>query len=90
MHVGVGAFELQRLLGVVRHREGLRLEGAHIDRIHITRHMHQPIEIGAPQRCMRTSAHPHRDPVAQGQGLCATNVVRVFVGDEDGVQIFRL
>ena len=86
----VRAGELQRLVGIVRDREGMQQEVADLDRppsrAKLSRSGGGDVR---PQARHVPSAHPQRQPVASRQGDRAADVVTVLVGDEDRVQIAR-
>ena len=86
----VRAAQLQRFAGIVGHREGQRLEGAHVDAFHVVGDVQQSIKVRGSQGIVRALAHPYRNAKARGHRLRAANVVGMLVGDEDGVQIFDL
>ena len=74
----------------MRHGKWRELQAAQIDHLTVTRGMQQAIEIRCANCGVRSLAHPHRNAVAKCQGTGATDMVAVFVGDKNRVDVLGL
>ena len=86
----VGAAQLQRFSGIVRHGERAGFERAHVDCFHVVRHPQQAVQVWRAQGRVRAFTHPHGNAKTQRQGLGTADVIGVFVGNKEGVQLFHL
>ena len=84
--LAVSATQLQGFTGIVGHRKGVQFKFAEINGLAVCGQTQQAIKVRVAQGRVCAPAHPYRHAVAQGELPGATNVVSVFVGDEDGVE----
>jgi hypothetical protein len=83
----IGATQLQWFSRVMGHREGQRAQRAEVDRLHVMGHAQQSIQIWGAQCGVGSEAHPHGNAVPQGQIFGAADMVGMFVGDENGIDL---
>ena len=85
--VAIGATKLQRFARVVRNRERRDLDFAEVDAGAVLRPVQQAPKVALANSHVCAMAHPDRGSVTQRQLACATNMVAVFVGYKNGVNL---
>jgi hypothetical protein len=85
--VAIGAGQLQGLAGIVRHGEGVQLQLAQVNGLAISCHVQQAVKVRCSGAPMGAIAHPDRQTFTQGHLANAADMVAVFVGDENSVEV---
>ena len=87
--VAIGTTELQRFARVVRNREGCDLDFTQVNAGAVLCPTQQALKVALANPYVGAMAHPDWGSVAQRQLACATDVVAVFVGYKNGVNLVK-